>query len=124
MCGGPAGNARARGVIDAIAQELNVLAAVFFATGGQGREQCYLAKADRLRVHPRGRRVPGQHPGRGARFLRRPAGRGPLRGRVTIAATLDRLPADEPTDAIFREGVEAAVLDLLQEDPAPATRAA
>jgi DNA topoisomerase IB len=43
---------------------------------------------------------------------------------VTIATTLDRLPADEPTDAIFREGVEAAVLDLLQEDPAPATRAA
>jgi hypothetical protein len=43
---------------------------------------------------------------------------------VTIAATLDRLPAEEPTDAIFREGVEAAVLDLLQEDRAPATRAA
>ena len=46
---------------------------------------------------------------------------------VTIAAALERLPvdeADEPTDAIFREGVEAAVLDLLQEEPAPATRAA
>jgi DNA topoisomerase-1 len=43
---------------------------------------------------------------------------------VTIAATLERLPADEPTDAIFREGVEAAVLDLLREDPEPATRAA
>jgi DNA topoisomerase IB len=43
---------------------------------------------------------------------------------VTIAATLERLPVDEPTDAIFREGVEAAVLDLLQEDPEPATRAA
>jgi DNA topoisomerase I len=46
---------------------------------------------------------------------------------ITIAAALERLPVDEPdepTDAIFREGVEAAVLDLLQEDPAPATRAA
>lgn len=43
---------------------------------------------------------------------------------VTIAATLEQLPVDEPTDAIFREGVEAAVLDLLQEDPEPTTRAA
>lgn len=43
---------------------------------------------------------------------------------VTIAATLEQLPVDDPTDAIFREGVEAAVLDLLQEDPQPATRAA
>jgi DNA topoisomerase I len=43
---------------------------------------------------------------------------------VTIADTLDRLPADEPTDAIFREGVEAAVLGLLQEEPEPSTQAA
>lgn len=46
---------------------------------------------------------------------------------VTIAATLERLPVDEPdepTDAIFREGVEAAVLHLLQEDPQPVTHAA
>src|SRR5688572_4097362 len=43
---------------------------------------------------------------------------------VTIAAALEGLPVDEPTDAIFREGVEAAVLDLLQEVPEPATRAA
>jgi DNA topoisomerase I len=43
---------------------------------------------------------------------------------VTIASTLDRLPVEEPTDAIFRDEVEAAVLELLQEEPEPATRAA
>jgi DNA topoisomerase-1 len=43
---------------------------------------------------------------------------------VTIAAALEGLPVDEPTDAIFREGVEAAVLDLLEVVPEAATRAA
>jgi DNA topoisomerase IB len=34
---------------------------------------------------------------------------------VTIRPTLERLRVDEPTDPVFREAVEAAVLDLLDE---------
>ena len=41
----------------------------------------------------------------------------------TIAATLELLHTDEPTDPVFREAVEGAVLDLLDE-PQAAARAA
>ena len=37
---------------------------------------------------------------------------------VTIAPTLQRLRTDDPTDPVFREAVEAAVLDLLEEPDA------
>ena len=42
---------------------------------------------------------------------------------ITIAPTLDRLRTDDPTDPVFREAVEAAVLDLLDE-PAGEAKAA
>jgi DNA topoisomerase I len=42
---------------------------------------------------------------------------------VTIARTLERLKTDDPTDPVFREAVEAAVLDLLEDAEAPAKAA-
>jgi DNA topoisomerase-1 len=42
---------------------------------------------------------------------------------VTIAPTLQRLRTDDPTDPVFREAVEAAVLDLLEEADAGAKAA-
>ena len=41
----------------------------------------------------------------------------------TIAPALERLHTDEPTDPIFREAVEAAVLELLDASEAPAKAA-
>lgn len=41
----------------------------------------------------------------------------------TIAAALERLHTDEPTDPVFREAVEAAVLELLDASEAPAKAA-
>jgi DNA topoisomerase IB len=42
---------------------------------------------------------------------------------VTIAPVLSRLGTDEPTDPIFRERIEAGVLELLGEPNAPARAA-
>ena len=42
---------------------------------------------------------------------------------VTIAPVLARLKTDEPTDPVFREAIEAAVLELLEETEAPARAA-
>lgn len=42
---------------------------------------------------------------------------------VTIAPTLQRLRTDDPTDPVFREAVEAAVLDMLEEPDAEAKAA-
>ncbi len=42
---------------------------------------------------------------------------------ATIAGTLERLRIDEPTDLTFRVRVEAAVLELLDEDPGAARAA-
>jgi DNA topoisomerase I len=42
---------------------------------------------------------------------------------ITIAPTLERLKTDDPTDPVFREAVEAAVLELLEEPEATAKAA-
>jgi DNA topoisomerase IB len=42
---------------------------------------------------------------------------------ITIAPTLERLKTDDPTDPVFREAVEAAVLDVLEEAEAAAKAA-
>jgi DNA topoisomerase IB len=42
---------------------------------------------------------------------------------VTIAPTLERLKTDDPIDPVFREAVEAAVLELLEDVEAPAKAA-
>jgi DNA topoisomerase IB len=43
---------------------------------------------------------------------------------VTIAGALERLRVDDPDDPAFREDIEAAVLDLLDQDARPQARAA